>query len=93
MSDRSYYNSGTEMQANQDQIASIIVFLVVGLAIGAVLALMFAPDSGEKTRKNLAKTVEDALPFMERPDPTTQTIRRLEKEFADLRHRVEERMR
>lgn len=33
--------------------------LVVGVAIGASLALLAAPQSGKRTRRRLARTVED----------------------------------
>jgi gas vesicle protein len=35
------------------QIGTAITFLVIGLGIGALSALLFAPQSGEKTRRML----------------------------------------
>jgi len=37
-----------------------LTLLLVGLGIGAVTALLLAPDSGRKTRKKLRRRYEDA---------------------------------
>jgi gas vesicle protein len=80
MNDRVYYSREAQDRANQERNSAIVVFMVVGLAIGAVLALMFAPNSGEKTRKELAGSIGDT---------TSSTVKQLEKEFAELRKKVE----
>lgn len=49
---------------NQDNRGSSVGFFlagaVVGGAIGATVALLFAPQSGEETRKYLAKRAKEA---------------------------------
>ena len=80
MNDRVYYSREAQERANQDRNTAIVAFMVVGLAIGAVLALMFAPNSGEKTRRELAGNIGDT---------TASTVKQLEKEFAELRKKVE----
>jgi len=67
-----------------------VIFMLLGLGIGAVLALMFAPKSGSQIRAELADTVEDR--FDSGREATNKTLQRLEKDFADLRKRVEERL-
>ena len=37
----------------------LISGLLVGAAVGAVLAILFAPDKGTETRKKMAKKAED----------------------------------
>lgn len=38
--------------------------LLTGLAAGAVLGVLFAPDKGEESRKKVKKTAEDCLDKM-----------------------------
>jgi gas vesicle protein len=47
------------------QIGTAITFLVIGLGIGALSALLFAPQSGEKTRRMLRRKYDDALEAVE----------------------------
>ena len=42
---------------------------VGGLALGAGLGLLFAPDSGENTRKMLQKKLEDLVKKVKEIDP------------------------
>jgi gas vesicle protein len=90
MNDRIYYSREAEMQAMRERAIAIGVFMAMGLGIGAVLALMFAPKSGNQVRKELAAGVEDRLDSGR--EATNKTLHRLEKDFNDLRKRVEERL-
>jgi len=47
------------------QIGTALTFLFIGLGIGALSALLFAPQSGEKTRKMLRRRYDDALDTVE----------------------------
>lgn len=42
----------------ESPVVSFMSGLVVGAAIGAGLALLLAPQSGKRTRRNLARSVE-----------------------------------
>ena len=65
----------------------ILIFLAVGLGIGATLALLFTPSSGKKTRRNLARNMEQGLRTgRETAEPV---VKRLEAEFGALRKNVE----
>jgi gas vesicle protein len=90
MNDRIYYSREAEMQAQRERATAILVFMIMGLGIGAVMALLFAPKSGDKTRAELAHTLGDSL---ETPrEVTSKAINRLEKDFTELRKKVEERL-
>jgi gas vesicle protein len=40
---------------------TVLVSFVAGVAIGAVLALLYAPKSGQEMRENIADLTEDAV--------------------------------
>jgi len=90
MNDRVYYSREAEMQANRERAAAVLIFMALGLGIGAVLALMFAPKSGEKLRRELASNLGESLEGGR--DATNKAIHRLEKDFGELRKKVEERL-
>lgn len=87
MNDRIYYSREAELQAMRERNAAILAFLVIGLTIGAVLSLLFAPRSGERTRAEIGDALEDS--FHEGRRAGSDAIERLEKEFAELRKRLE----
>ncbi len=90
MNDRTYYSREAEMRANRERLMSTVPLLVFAMAIGIAIALFLAPDSGEKTREELAGRVNDRLEGGR--DATNHAIKRLEKELSDLRRKVEDRM-
>jgi len=47
------------------QIGTALTFLFIGLGVGALSALLFAPQSGEKMRKQIRRKYEDALEAVE----------------------------
>ncbi len=88
--ERIYYSREAEMLALRNRAILTAVFLTFGLGIGAGLALLFAPASGVSTRHELAQSLEDGLNSgRESVEPL---IKRLEKEFAELRKQVEDRL-
>ncbi len=89
MNDSTYYSREAEMQANREQLGTTLLFIAVGLGIGAILALLFAPVSGKDFRDDISHTIEDRLG---RREPPGLTLDKLEKEFADLRKKVESRL-
>jgi gas vesicle protein len=70
--------------------------IIVGVILGAGIALLFAPERGQKTRKHLRKRVrslgEDALEGIERAGSQTrkELLRRRRRLRAEL-ERVRER--
>jgi gas vesicle protein len=88
--DRIYYSHDSEVQAQRFQAMLTFLFLLFGLGIGAALALLFAPKSGEQVREALAKNVKDGLQSgRENIEPV---VKRIEKEFAELQKNVEEHL-
>jgi gas vesicle protein len=88
--ERIYYSHDAEMQAIRR--TNILTFLCIsgGLAVGAALALLFAPSSGEKTRKELAQNIGESVNTgRESLEPV---IKKLEDQFNDFRKNVEERL-
>ncbi len=90
MNDRTYYSREAEDQVRREQMGNAVLFILLGLVVGAVLALLFAPESGEKMRGSIEDTINDR--FHDSRDTTNHTIRRLERDFADLRKKVEDRL-
>lgn len=88
--ERVYYSQEAEMRAMRDRTALILVFMVSGLGIGAILALLFAPSSGKTTRKEISESVDDGLHASR--ETVEPIIKRLEEQFNDLRKNVEERL-
>ena len=52
--------------------------LVTGLAAGAILGVLFAPDKGENTREQLRKNAEDGL------DKRRGALDKVEEDVEDL---------
>ena len=77
MSNRIYYSQEAEQRAHQQRAMMIGIFLLVGLGVGAILALLFAPKSGESIRAEIGKGLEE-------------TINSIEHEMDSLRKRIEE---
>ena len=88
--DRIYYSHDSEKHAMRATIGLTLLFLAIGLGIGAVLALLFAPMSGRKTRAELAKTVEDG--WQTGRDAVEPMVKHLEQDFDELHQNVEERV-
>jgi gas vesicle protein len=45
-------------------VGTKVSFFVAGLGIGAAVALLFAPQTGEETRKQIKKTAQDGGDFV-----------------------------
>ena len=49
-----------------DNIGSKISFFLVGLGIGALVGILFAPKSGEETREFLSKKADEGREYAQR---------------------------
>jgi gas vesicle protein len=49
-----------------DNVGSKVSFFLVGMGIGALLGVLFAPKSGEETRDYLSKRADDGREFAQK---------------------------
>lgn len=88
--DRIYYSKDAEAHAMRRMTIRTALFLTVGLGIGALMALLMAPSSGKKIRKDLVQSVEESVHTgRESVEPL---IKRLEEQINELRKSVEDRV-
>ena len=87
---RTYYSREAEVRVARDKAVLTFIFLAFGLGVGTALALLFAPKPGEKVREDLAHGVEEGLNSGR--EAVGPALKRLEKEFADLRKKVDDRI-
>jgi len=90
MSNRTYYSHDAEMRANRERMTMTSFYMVVALAVGALLALLFAPTTGEKMRDELGHAVGEGL--HNGREAIEPAIEQLNKEMKDLRSKVEDRL-
>ena len=89
-SDRIYYSHNAEMHSMHNRIVMTLIFLMLGSGIGAILALLFAPSSGQSARHDLAKSVEEGL--QSGRDAVQPIVKQVKKEFGDLQKNIEEHL-
>lgn len=87
---RTYYSKEAEERAARDKSVTTLIFLAFGLGVGTALALLFAPKPGDKVREDLAHGVEEGLNSGR--EAVGPALKRLEKEFAELRKKVDDRV-
>jgi hypothetical protein len=90
ISDLSYRDREAIMRANQEKIVSALPLILLALGVGVVLAVLFNPGYGEQNRKSIQHAVEDR--FAHKNETPSSALKRLEKEFSELRHKVEDRI-
>jgi gas vesicle protein len=49
-----------------DNVGSKVSYFLVGLGVGALMGVLFAPKSGEATREYLAKRADDGRDFAQK---------------------------
>jgi gas vesicle protein len=87
---RIYYSQEAEAKAMRRMTMMTVMWLALGLTIGTIMALLYAPTAGEKTRKNLTKNLGEG--WKDSQDAIEPVINRLEKEMGELRQTVEDRI-
>ncbi len=88
--ERIYYSRESEQQAMREMTRLTLLYVALGLSIGAGLALLFAPSSGKKIRMSLSRTLEEGLNRgQEAVEPLFEQIH---EQVGDLRETVGERI-
>lgn len=90
MNDRIYYSREAEQRAQQERVSLALMVMILGVGIGALMALLFAPKPGEETRKSLLETANSAVD--DGREATNRVLETLQKDFDRLRKDVEDRM-
>ncbi len=67
-----------------DNVGSKVSFFMVGLGIGALIGILFAPKSGEETREYLSKKADEGRDYAQRK------ARELRERAEDLLERGKE---
>jgi gas vesicle protein len=70
-----------------DNSSRIVAALLLGGAVGAAIALLYAPKSGRKTRKDIAKAANRARDSV--VDLADETARRVNDFVGEVRDRAE----
>lgn len=90
MNDRIYYSREAEQMAAQQRTVLALIVMLLGLGLGAVVALLFAPRKGDEVRKEIANQAEN---FYENGrESTNKAFKELQKDFDKLRGDVEDRL-
>lgn len=66
MSERIYYSQEGRMRAMRRITLLIVLAASIGIGIGYVFGLLFAPEEGEAARESLAQSVEKRIGATER---------------------------
>ncbi len=88
MNERIYYSQEAEARATRERNTAILMFFGLGTAIGAIMALLLTPKSGSDVRDELSDRIEQGIE--DGRDTSRTAIRRLERELADVRKRLED---
>jgi gas vesicle protein len=78
---RTYYSEEARQRAELRTTMLVAFCLAIGAGIGTALALLFAPQRGEKTREDLFNSIEEQ---------TERGRKASEKAIAGLEHQVNE---
>jgi len=82
-----YERQGDYQPSDRSTVSTAITFLFIGLGMGALAALLFAPKSGRQMRKLLRRKYQDAVEqadeLLERGSEFAHTAREKVKPFAE----------
>jgi len=81
-------------ESSEGSTGTAVTFLLIGLGVGAALALLLAPKSGRQLRKDLRRSYDDALETVsewteEARDRVKDAVGRSAEIADDLRSKTE----
>ncbi len=82
MSNRIYYSREAEEVANRQRFFVAFVSFTLGMALGTLIMLLFAPKEGEQTRKRISEALEEG--FERGRTAAEDAIQNVEKDSPDL---------
>jgi gas vesicle protein len=59
MNERTYYSTEAAQRAKRERFQLVTLAMLVGTGLGAVIALLFSPVTGEEARSKLESAVEE----------------------------------
>ena len=65
----------------------VVLGLLAGVALGATLGILFAPDKGERTRRNISSKVEDLEGDLE--DRFEDFLNDMKRKFNEVKKQAE----
>jgi gas vesicle protein len=83
MNERIYYSEEAKQRARKDRQILALTFMFMGMGLGTVIAMLFAPQKGEDTRSQVYDIASDA---------TSNAVETLQKNFENLRQEVEKKI-
>lgn len=102
MSSRTYYSEEAAERAKKQQGATMFGVLLLGLALGAVIAILYAPREGKKTRKLLGKEGKKTRKILGKEfgdsfdssreaadDAIKDTVKKLDEQYRTLRSEMD----
>ena len=82
-----------EASESGSQMGTAVTFLLIGLGVGALTALMLAPKTGKQMRRDLRRRFEDAREsFDEWSDEAKEAAEDVLERGAELAEELRERM-
>jgi gas vesicle protein len=83
---RIYYSEEAEKTMKRQRFMDALMFMGLGIWIGSAVALLMAPNEGEKTRELIANALEEG--FQRGRHTTDEALSQLEQDVPNLRERV-----
>lgn len=93
------FDTKQHKKSNSMDIDKVILIALSGAVGGALLGILFAPDKGEKTRKNLAKKSDEYLKEIKKntdeliqhlKNNTDSVVKKSEEKVQDLKQDAED---